>query len=266
MLSANVKRRRRPSPEAGDAPALRRGLQMLELLAEQPSGLLQTEIAERLDAPDSSIMRIGAVLEEMRYVTRPAETRRYQLTRKLLALARGRSEEYNLVETALPVMRRLRDELREVVLLGVLAPELGMGITLAMARAKYPFAFQVELGAPFHLHASGPGKAMLAALTDAERDAVLPRLKLEQLTARTIVTPRQLRAELDRVRQQGYAVDNEEYFDGCVCVGAAIPRASELPVYALWVTGPSTRFSARHAPQIAPQLIAAAQELGGQHE
>lgn len=250
----------------GDAPALERGLRMLELLARHPEGLPQTKVAEFLGAPDSSVMRLGRVLADLGYVTRCEKSRRFTLARKFLAMAQGLEAERNLVEIALPIMRELRNELRESVVLGALAPELGVGFTLAVARSVHPFAFHVEPGTPFHLHASGPGKAMLAALSEDRLQELLPRLKLERLTAQTITSRQALVAEIAKVRRAGYAVDDGEYFDGCVCLGVAIPSDSDSGVNAIWVTGPVKRFPIESFPEHAPKVIAAAREIAEFHK
>jgi IclR family acetate operon transcriptional repressor len=235
---------------------------MLELLARHPEGLPQTKVAEILGAPDSSVMRLGRVLADLGYVTRCAKSRWFMLARKFLAMAQGLEAERNLVEIALPIMRELRDELCESVVLGALAPELGVGFTLAMTRSVHPFAFHVEPGTPFQLHASGPGKAMLAALPEDRLQELLPRLKLERLTAQTITSRQALVAEIAKVRRAGYAVDDGEYFDGCVCLGVAIPSDSDSGVNAIWVTGPDNRFNPRDFARLAPRVTAAARRIG----
>ncbi|TMF81559.1 MAG: hypothetical protein E6I18_02520 [Chloroflexi bacterium] len=117
------------------------------------------------------------------------------------------------------------------------------------------------------LHATGAGKALLANLPPARRDALLERLDLRGYTAHTIVDRGVLRRTLDEVREKGYALDDEEYDEGVRCVAVAVIAASgrdsanAAPVAALSISAPANRLSRQRCAELAPVLRRAAAEL-----
>jgi DNA-binding IclR family transcriptional regulator len=236
------------APRPGDisrysVPNLDRALSILEVLSEFPAGLTLSELASRLGIPTNSVFRISRTLEERGYLERDEPSKRFFLTQKLLRLscapaAGGRS----LTESALDVMRALRDETMETVLLGTLSGS--EGIVIEQVSGKHLFRFCVDAGVRFELHTAAPGKAMLAALPFAESEALINRMAFTRFNARTIVDRNAFRSELERTRTQGYGVDEGEEREGAHCVGSAILNSQGEPVGAIWITGPSSRLPA----------------------
>jgi len=117
------------------------------------------------------------------------------------------------------------------------------------------------------LHATGAGKALLANLPAARRDALLERLDLRGYTARTIVDRAVLRRTLDEVREKGYALDDEEYDEGVRCVAVAVvgapgkEAAAGSRIAALSISAPASRMTRQRCAELAPVLRRAAAEL-----
>jgi len=84
---------------------------------------------------------------------------------------------------------------------------------------------------------------------------ILRRVRFERMTTRTIATPEALRAELEKTRRRGYAVDDEELEEGLRCIAVPVLDAQRLPVAAVSVSGPSFRVTAQKLPAIANQLL-----------
>lgn len=265
--------RRRPAaatePTAAQVPALTRGLNVLELLADHPEGLSLVEIAAAHDLPVNSTQRIALTLCELGYAQRDAASKRFFLTSKLLSVGSRGMGESSLVERSLDVMRRLRDAVRETVLLGVLHGD--EVVCLEQVLALHPFKFMVDPGLRAPLHSNAPGKALWAFLPEAQREALLAGTSFTRETPRTITDPADMARELTRVRQAGYATDCGEAIEGCNCVAAPILDHRGYPLAALWVSGPSHRFAEslldpagslvrRHADEISQRLGAPAAE------
>jgi IclR family transcriptional regulator, acetate operon repressor len=113
------------------------------------------------------------------------------------------------------------------------------------------------LGTRWPLHATSTGKVLLASLPEAQREALLAA-GLPRLTAHTLTNVEAFRAELDRVRAEGYAVAVEELEAGFTAVGAPVRNVNRVIVAALSVGGPSLRLTADRLPAIAAQVRAAA--------
>lgn len=220
-------------------PNLERALTILEFIGTHPQLATMAELTRKLGFPKNSVFRIVTTLEERGYLIRNTEGKRYQLSRKLLALGYQSLAETGLLEQARPTLCALRDELRETALLGTLLE--GEGVTLDQMLSPEPVKVSVTPGTNFRLHTSAPGKAILAFLPHAEADRIIDGLSFECCTDRTITTREAFRQELDLTRAREYAIDCGEDVAGVVCVGAPVLDYRQRPVAAIWITGPEYR-------------------------
>jgi IclR family transcriptional regulator, acetate operon repressor len=233
-----------PSSPSYSVPNLERGMAIMELLARHPGGLTLMELAGKLGYPQNSIFRITSSLTKLGYLHRIETTRRFVLTRKLLAIGFAAVHEYNIVEKALEVMRQFRDEIKETVALATLLPKEGRGLVLAQVYSSYPFGYRIEEGTRFELHACAPGKAMLAFLPQPDLTEILGRMSFCPFVANTITDRGAFLGELAWIREAGYALDREEVINGCHCVAAPVFSEHGYPIAAIWATGPSNRLTA----------------------
>jgi DNA-binding IclR family transcriptional regulator len=95
-------------------------------------------------------------------------------------------------------------------------------VYMAKRESIHPLRLFSAIGRRLPAHATALGKALLAERGDAEVAAILPS-PLPRLTARTLVTPRELGDDIKATRERGYAVDREENTDGIVCIAMAVP-------------------------------------------
>jgi DNA-binding IclR family transcriptional regulator len=99
------------------------------------------------------------------------------------------------------------------------------------------------------------GKAILAFLPEDRINEVMRRIRFERYTHRTIATVEALRAEIEKTRRRGYAVDDEELEEGLRCIAVPVLDAERMPVAAVSVSGPSFRVTAQKLPSIANHLL-----------
>lgn len=222
-----------------NVPNLERGLMVIELLANHKQGLTLSQIIDELDISKTSAFRIVSTLIFKNYLQKNETTKKITLSRKLLTLGISSMNEQSIVELSIDVMRALRDELKESVMLGVLIDN--KGAILEQVSSSYPVKLYVEQGTHFNLHSSVGGKSILAYLPDDELNARLRSLSLKKLTANTIITKKDFREELEGVKKNGYAIDNGEDIRGIHCIGAPIFDEYGYPVAALWITAPHGR-------------------------
>jgi DNA-binding IclR family transcriptional regulator len=227
----------RPIGRDYNVPNLVRAFQLLEFMAREPQGWSITELSERLGFPKNSVFRICRSMHEMGYLTQTGRT--YFLSPKLLALGYAALGEQNLVEKALDIMRDLRDEVNETTLFGTLFGS--EGVTLEQVVSNQSIKFVIDVGHRFSLHTAAPGKAILAFLPEKERDHIVDQLNFKKYTANTITSRRAFLRVLEQVVENGWAVDNCERLDGVNCVAAPVFNFRNMPVAALWVTGPDFR-------------------------
>lgn len=232
------------------APALQRGLDILEDLHAQVSDQSQSAIAERLGLPTNSTLRLLSTLEANGYVERDPDSLKYRLTRKFAGLALTGVREQSLLEAALPLMRDLRDATGETVLLSII--EHGKGIVLEQIQSLHIFRFVCNPGAFHAIHAAAPAKAIVATLPKKDRDRLLDGYTFDRFTASTITTRKAFEAELSRGLKQGYWEDHAEEFDGICCVAAPIFNRSGFPIAAVTATGPSSRVGHKEMAKYGP--------------
>ncbi|TXE07228.1 IclR family transcriptional regulator [Seonamhaeicola algicola] len=223
-----------------NVPNLERGLLIIELLANHSKGLTLTEIIDVLDISKTSAFRIINTLIFKNYLQKNETTKKITLSRKMLTLGISSMNEQSIVEMSIDVMRALRDELKESVMLGVI---LGSkkGTILEQVSSSYPVKLFVERGTQFNLHSSVGGKSILAFLPDEESDSIIKQMTLTKYTKNTITSKVTFREQLKDVKKKGYAIDNGEDIQGIHCIGAPIFDEYGYPVASLWITAPHGR-------------------------
>ena len=246
------------------APALLRGLDILEDLHDQAVAQSVSEIAERLKLPANSTLRLLMTLESKGYVERNPESLQYRLTRKAGSLALYGAREQSLMETALPFMRELRNQTGETVHLSVI--ENGHGVVLEHMPSTHVFRFVCNPGATFGLHTAASAKAILATLPAEDRERLLAGYRFVRMTPATITARTDFERSLERGRKAGYWEDHAEGFDGINCVASPVFNAQGYPVAAITVTGPSSRMGRAemqtHGKQVAVCAAAVSARLG----
>ena len=123
------------------------------------------------------------------------------------------------------------------------------------------------LGSLSPLHASGAGKALLAALGQEERAELLDQLNFDAMTQNTLGSPTSLSEEIDRIIAEGRSYDREEHVNGMKCVAAPVFGELGAPICALSVSGPSVRVTepvlVGHGDAVSKTAQMATQLLGG---
>ena len=237
-------------------PNLERALHLLEFLASEPAGMGISDLARRLELPKNSVFRIVSTLHSHGYLVRDPSGRTFSLSRKLLALGYAAVGEANLVTHALDAMRELRDRTGETILLGTLLDT--QGIILEQVMSRSPIRFVVDVGHRFPLHTAAPGKAMVAFLPTAERDALLERIPYPRFNERTLTSRTTYARALAVVRKRGYALDRAEEIEGLHCVAAPIFNHRAYPCAAVWLTAPAYRLPVAEFARVASEVAATA--------
>ncbi len=233
---------------------------VLDCLENHGSAVLLGPIARQSGLVKSSAFRLLYTLEKLGYVQRVQPGPRYRLGPRLLRLAATALQERDLNRTALPFMEALLARFRETVNLGVL--DQGQVLYLQVLESPQAFRLAARAGLRSPLHSTAMGKSLLAYLP--ERDvAALVGARLQRFTPRTI-TRLEPRKELARVRERGYAVDNQEDSHGARCVGAPIFDGSNAVVGAMSVSAPATRMGSARAREIAREIRAACRRISGE--
>lgn len=214
--------------------AIARAAAVLRALERAPQGLGISQIARATELPKSTAHRIVAALSEEGLVAQAGDGR-LRLGSGIARLAAAEREA--LGESLRPILLDLRRQLDETVDLAVLDGSSVRFIDQVPAPRR--LRAMSSVGELFPLHCTANGKALLASMSVARAEALLPK-RLERFTPKTIVSRAKLLDELGDVRTKGIAFDREEHTEGICAIGATISADT-----AISVPVPTQRFRGR---------------------
>ncbi len=234
--------------------SIERVFRLLEHLADGGASLSLSELAQRTDLPMPTIHRLLQALIGQGYV-RQESSRRYALGPRMIRL--GDAASLNLGAWVRPHLEHLVEEFGETTNMAML--EGTACIYVAQVASSQTLRMFTEVGRIVPLHSTGVGKALLATLSDDDVVEILERTGMASATAHTITAYPDMLAELGRIRDRGYAIDDGEQELGVRCV--AVPIAGLPFPAALSVSGPSSRVGPDDPARMAPSLQRVAADL-----
>lgn len=233
-----------------------RALTILEVLARVGEAGV-TEVAAELGVHKSTAFRLVATLEAHRLVEQAEDRGKYRLGVGVLRLAGATSARLDVVQEARPVCRQLAADTGETVNLAVLSES--SALYLDQVAGSSALQSHNWVGQHIPLHATSNGKVLLSGLDQPALDALLG--KLSSYTPLTITKKSLLVEELDRVREQGYAVAVDELEVGLTAAAAPIRNAHGDVVASMSVSGPTFRLTEERIGTVVKQLVEAALEV-----
>ncbi len=224
-------------------------LQVLSLFSPTDSQWSVTRVAEILDLGKSTVSRLLATMAQEGFVFKDTETGRYELGLRAYEVGLAYLSGLSLRRVAIPTLEELAFAIHETVYLGV----LGDGVAIYIDKILSPLSLRVDshIGLALPLHATAMGKVLLGAQPDAYVAALISR-GLRRYTRRTLMTARELRAELQLVRRRGHALDLEEFEDNLHCVALPLRDHRGSVVAAFSVSGPAVRLTRERMEQNLP--------------
>jgi IclR family pca regulon transcriptional regulator len=231
-----------------------RGLAVIRSFdAEHPARTL-SEVARACGLTRAAARRLLLTLVDLGYVH--CDGRLFRLTPRVLELGYAYLAGLTLPQLAQPHLEQLVAEVRESSSLCVLDGD--DIVYVARVPTRRIMSATITVGTRFPAHVTSVGRVMLADLPEEELDARLARTELRPLTARTLVSPGALRAELDRVRRQGYALVDQELEEGLRSVGAPVRGRDGMVVAGVNIAVHAGRTSlASVRRELLPHLLAA---------
>lgn len=219
-----------------------------------------TEIADYLGMYKSAVHRILATCEQYHFVVRTPD-RRYRLGNRAVELGNIYRFDRRLLWKAEPVLRRLADETNSIAHLG----ELDGRDVLELARSAGPDAVILTSSPRFRgpAHATGMGKILLAFGGEQTfRDFVGSYQQFKRFTPHTIVSPQELKRELENVAEQGYAISDQECVPNCRCIAVPVRKKREQALAALSISNTPAKFPEESVPWLLQKLFSAAEAIG----
>ncbi|MBI3973014.1 MAG: IclR family transcriptional regulator [Chloroflexi bacterium] len=230
-----------PAAEGSLTQSVERALSILSLFTDKRPALRVADVSAALGLGQSTSSRLLATLEALGYVTKDPQTGHYRLGAEVIRLGGVALNNNELRRQALGVLHEVSSATGLGANLSVLRRygpvDWGIFYLAHFDGAKAPRTYTL-VGRRNPLHATGMGKVLLAHLPERERQALLDALPLPAYTPRTLTSHEALEAELEAVRDRGYAVEREELAFGRACVAAPIRDRTGQVVAAMSLSGP----------------------------
>ncbi len=222
--------------------AVARALDLLTAFSTSDPELTLTELSSRRNLSVSTTYRLLATLESRGYVERNSQTGGYSLGVACLDLGAIFLSQLDLRERVLPLLEALRQECEETVHLAILDTDRMEAIYLEKLEGLLPIGMMgSRVGGRAPAHCTGLGKCMLAYLPEADVHDFYASAGLEPRTPNTITDLGELRLELMKTRERGYAIDDVEHEPDVKCVAAPVWNHRQVVVGAISVSGPERR-------------------------
>jgi DNA-binding IclR family transcriptional regulator len=237
--------------------SLERGLKVLELLGEKGS-LSVSEVAAHLGMHRSAAHRFLATLKELGYVVQNSSLR-YHLSFRLFELGMAMVNALGIRHIARPFLEELAQISNETVNLGHWdGKEI---VYIDKVKSREVLLMDLAIGTRVPAYCSAMGKAILAFRATDEQRAFVNATPFEPLTPKTNTDPQKFLLELARIRDKGFAVDEEEMVSGIRCLAAPVFHYGEYPEYAVSLSGPTSRLPDDQMARLSQEVKRVSKEM-----
>jgi DNA-binding IclR family transcriptional regulator len=250
-----------PTTDTGNIPTNLRLLLVLEEMAAAGAPVTPTDVNQTLDLPKPTIHRLFATLEAEGFIQREIDGKGYSPGQRLRRMSAGILSSLRIRTARVAVLTRLADQIGETC--NVALPDRDAMTYIDRVETKWPLRIQLPIGTRVPFYCTASGKLYLSSLNDQHLARYAHAAELTQFTERTITTPEDLIEEIQAVRRNGFAQDNEEFMDGMIAIGVAITDPNGRLVSTLSFHAPVQRLSMSDAARHLDALREAAASLSG---
>ena len=242
---------------ASGSPALRL-IALLEHVAHADKPLTLTDIVHRVKQPKPTVYRMLHHLESAGLLMRETDGKHYAPGARLTRFAEDVILNGQSRASRHAILKSLVDEVGETC--NFTMPSGTEIVYVDRVETAWPLRFHLQPGSRVPMHCSASGKLFLAWMAPAQRNQLLDHLHYQRYTANTILSRPALEAELARIKPQRYALDNEEYLAGLVCIAVPVFDAANRSRVrgSIAIQAPVSRFPIDRAMATLPALERAA--------
>lgn len=238
--------------------SLERGLAVIRAFDAAHPELTLSEVAAATNVTRAAARRFLLTLAELGYVR--SDGRLFSLTPKVLELGYAYLSSLSLPDVAEPHLETLAAEVNESSSISVL--DRDDVVYVARVPVSRIMTVTISVGTRFPAYATSMGRVLLAGLPDEQLDAYLARVRLQRLTSRTVSSVASLRAELARVKAQGWSIVNQELEEGLRAVAAPIRDRRDRVIAAVNISTQASRTSLETMRrELLPPLLATVKRI-----
>jgi len=240
------------------APSVKKAFKILNAISDTSNGLGISDLSKKLKIGKSTVHGITTALEEMGVLIRDPFYKRYTIGYSLLELCRTAYRKIELKELARKPMEKLMEKVGETVFLGILN---GDHVTIVdMVESRNEMKITSPPGTRLPLLAGSTGRVLLSQIEKEKMKEIIKKKGLVRYTSKTVIDSRQFLREIERVKEQGYAVDDEEYIPGVRAVAAPLLSISSPPA-AIWVVGFTSTLDDQKVKTVIREIQETVQEI-----
>lgn len=240
--------------------SVEKSFQIIETMAQDKGPMRLQDIAVSTGIPSSTALRMINTLLTLGYITQSPITLRYSLSLKFAHIGNCVTSQISIRDVAHPFLIELSRTCLESV---CIAQEQDMEIVYidVVDGPDNMLKTTQYIGKRAPMHSTGVGKMFLLNYSDDQLRELIEHKGLAELTPHTISSYDELRSELDRIRELGYALDDEECELGARCIATGIRDYTGKIVCGLSVSGPISRMTMKRIQEISPIISDCAKQI-----
>jgi DNA-binding IclR family transcriptional regulator len=247
-----------PARLDGDTPTLRL-FALLEVIAEKDQFFTLQGLVEETGLPKPTLHRMLQQLESAGMLQRDGDGRHYSTGVRLRRMAENLLLNNTVHGARHAVLRQLVEEVGESC--NITALSGSEVLYLDRVETPAPLRFYLHPGSRVPAHCSASGKLFLAQMSPSQRRRLLEHVPLERYTEKTLTDLAALEREIERVKRDGYAVDDEEFLPGLFCLAVLVPTPGGKSNTGIAIQAPVLRLTPEKALKLLPALQRAAAAL-----
>ena len=232
---------------------------MLELICEA-NGISIHELSVKTGFPPPTVHRILNTLVERGYVRQNPENKNYMLSSQFLYYSDRVQQQFDLIPMARPLLEQLSRDTEASANLCVMDNLVVVYVDHVHSQ-KHILRTFTRLGAREPLYATGVGKIFMSRMTPADLEKYLAKTKMKRFTEHTIGNRKEMIAEIERIRRQGYAVDEQERSMGVRCIAAPVHNRSGKVIAAISISGPVQFIPIEEVESLSQRVMESAANL-----
>lgn len=240
--------------------SLEKAVNLICLLSQHGLPLNLESLVKISGVKRTSCFRILQTLVRSGFVAKDLDTSGYFIGPRMVSIGLSAMDRGGVRELALPFMKEIREKTETTVNLAILSgPEI-----IFVERLESPHIIQPSLrvGSRLSVHCSSLGKSMLAYLPEAEMEDILKKIHFERKTEKTILSIKALKTELKKIREKGFALNDEELEPGLFAISTPLRNHTGIAVAAMNIAFPLMRHSKEKALKVfCPLLLKACREI-----
>ena len=238
---------------------IKNAIKLISYFDEHNPELGVNELTSKMNLHKSSVHRILITLEKIGILQQDSKRGKYRLGLKLYELGNLVTHGFELNNVSQPYLKELMEKTQETVHLVIY--DKGEGVYINKVEGPHRVQMVSRIGSRLPLHCTGVGKVLLAYLEQPEAEKVITERGLCRFTNNTILDLKKLERELKKIRETGFAIDNEEIEIGLKCIGSPVRDYTGKVIAAISISGASSRFTSNKIPFLSKLVIDTANKI-----